>query len=278
MKPLTSACLFIFCSSIFLSAQNKGTVYVYWGYNQSQYSKSDIHVWGSGYDFTLYDVVAHDRPTKELSTYFDLSQLTVPQFVLRGGFYITDKIHISGGYDHMKYVVKQYQPVKIKGYIEPAVSGTYYGNYNFSDITIQPDFFRFEHTNGLNYLSLEADWQEHLLKKANGKLRLNIMAGLGLAAIYPRSEAIFFEKKGADIFHTSGYGINLHTALKLDIGKYFFLRTGIKGGFINMPDVLTYDLPNHGASHSFWFLQEYTCFGLQYNIYKLLSKQKAMQE
>lgn len=251
---------------------NKGTLYGYWGYNRAQFSKSDIHVWGNGYDFTLYDVIAKDRPSRNLMTYFDLSRFSVPQFMVRAGYYITDKLHVSAGYDHMKYVVQQYQDVKITGTIEPLASGQYYGEYHNSAITIKPDFFLFEHTNGLNYLSIEADWQENVFKTSNNKLRFNLMGGLGMAAIYPRSEAIFFNLQGADVFHTAGYGINLHTAIKFDIGRYFFLRAGIKGGFINMPDVLTYELPNHGAAHSFWFLQEYSCFGFQYNIYKLFCR------
>ena len=35
----------------------------HWGWNRANYSKSDIHLKGNNYDFTLHDVVAKDRQT-----------------------------------------------------------------------------------------------------------------------------------------------------------------------------------------------------------------------
>lgn len=42
----------------------KGSIMAFWGWNRSGYTKSDIRFSGNGYDFTLNNVVAHDRPTK----------------------------------------------------------------------------------------------------------------------------------------------------------------------------------------------------------------------
>ena len=42
---------------------DKGTMFVFWGWNRAGFTKSDIHFTGNGYDFTLHDVVAHDRPS-----------------------------------------------------------------------------------------------------------------------------------------------------------------------------------------------------------------------
>ena len=39
-------------------------LYFYWGYNRDYFSHSDIHFHGPGYDFTVYDVTARDRPEK----------------------------------------------------------------------------------------------------------------------------------------------------------------------------------------------------------------------
>ncbi|PKP15076.1 MAG: hypothetical protein CVU07_11630, partial [Bacteroidetes bacterium HGW-Bacteroidetes-23] len=44
------------------TAHNKGKFYLYWGGNRETFSKSDIRFKGADYDFTLYDVSAHDKP------------------------------------------------------------------------------------------------------------------------------------------------------------------------------------------------------------------------
>ena len=41
----------------------KGEYYFFWGFNRSDYTKSDITFRGKGYDFTLHDVVANDLPS-----------------------------------------------------------------------------------------------------------------------------------------------------------------------------------------------------------------------
>ena len=37
-------------------------VFANWGYNRAQYTRSNIHFEGPGYDFILHDVAAQDRP------------------------------------------------------------------------------------------------------------------------------------------------------------------------------------------------------------------------
>ena len=41
---------------------NKGKVFVYWGGNRANYSKSDINFRGNRYNFTLKNIVADDKP------------------------------------------------------------------------------------------------------------------------------------------------------------------------------------------------------------------------
>jgi hypothetical protein len=36
-----------------LNQTDKGGFYFYWGYNRSAYTKSDLHLVGRGYDFTM---------------------------------------------------------------------------------------------------------------------------------------------------------------------------------------------------------------------------------
>src|SRR5436190_1568174 len=56
-------------------------LYFYWGYNRSFFSHSDIHFSGPGYNFTIYDVLATDRPTKfSAAAYLNPAHITVPQY------------------------------------------------------------------------------------------------------------------------------------------------------------------------------------------------------
>lgn len=69
----------------------------------------------------------------------------------------------------MKYVMQQNQTVKVDGHI--ANSGTPFdGVYIDDDVVLTDDFVTFEHTDGLNYIFLEINRSDELLKKATGNL------------------------------------------------------------------------------------------------------------
>ena len=115
---------------------NKGKLYVFWGWNRTAYSKSDIRFNGNNYDFTLRNVKSIDKKTKfDLNTYFNPSKATIPQYNFRVGYFINSKYNVSIGVDHMKYVVRDLQDVKISGYIH---SGSEYdGLYKGESIQIK---------------------------------------------------------------------------------------------------------------------------------------------
>jgi hypothetical protein len=61
---------------------------VYWGWNRSTYSNSDIHFWGADHDFTLSSVKAKDMQVDVTSenifgTFLNPGNITVPQTNLR---------------------------------------------------------------------------------------------------------------------------------------------------------------------------------------------------
>lgn len=137
----------IFCFSMEMSAQDapantftqskevlkrKGTFFFTWGYNLSAYSKSDIHFWGNGYDFVLTDVRATDAPTKDFATYVKPSAFTVPQYNYRLGYYLTDRVFISVGSDHMKYAIEK-QSSRLSGKIS---TGDNQGTYSHTEVVI----------------------------------------------------------------------------------------------------------------------------------------------
>ncbi|NBR15185.1 MAG: hypothetical protein EBU01_11515, partial [Crocinitomicaceae bacterium] len=76
-----------------------GTLDVAWGYNLSSYTKSTIQFVGAGYDFKIAGVKAVDRPSKDIKTYFNPREFTVPQFNFRIGYNFQNKWNVSIGYD-----------------------------------------------------------------------------------------------------------------------------------------------------------------------------------
>lgn len=244
---------------------NKGRMYAFWGWNREWYTNSDIHFTGKNYNFTLSDVEATDRQTKfNVNPYFSLGNLTIPQTNLRLGYFISDKYDISIGYDHMKYVMKNFQTVKINGNIH---SGTPFDNQFINDeILLDYNFLMFEHTDGLNYINTEITRNDDLLTylKATinpNKLKIHTLLGFGTGIMLPRSNVLLFNGTRYDEFHLAGFGISAKAGVDVILFKYFLLRSEYRTGFIGMPSIRTTPNKEDNASQSFFFSQINICFG-----------------
>ncbi|HMT30206.1 MAG TPA: hypothetical protein PKD91_13090 [Bacteroidia bacterium] len=249
----------------------KGQFYLYWGWNQDWYTKSDIHFKGSDFDFTLYDVQAHDKQKKfAVDPYLNPLQFTVPQTNFRLGYFINDKYSISLGFDHMKYVVTQYQTVKITGTIENTITD-YNGVYTNDDIEINPTFLLYEHTDGLNYINVELR-RHHDLFDFNrigvNNILIKMEEGFGIAGLYPKTDATLLSNPRNDEFHVAGYGMGAHVGLNITFFKHFFLQSELKGGYINMPDIRVTSNKNDQAKQHFYFLQSNFVIGANFWLFK----------
>jgi hypothetical protein len=246
----------------------KNSIYTYWGWNRGYYTKSDIHFSGDNYKFTLYDVIAKDRQSRfDVRTYFSPKKLTIPQYNFRIGYFLTDDISISVGADHMKYVMRNFETVKIDGYIEN--SGTQYDKvYDNEDIKLNTDFLMFEHTDGLNYENIELRLHHNHLVKS--KFNLSSFAGFGLGALVPRTNTTLLNNKRYDEFHLAGYGLGTVFGINFEFFKYFFIQSEAKFGFIHMPDIRTTEFTTDKAKQHFFFSQFNGLFGFRFP----LSKQK----
>jgi len=224
---------------------NKGKFYFHWGYNFSSYAKSDFRLYGKGYDFTLKDVVAHDRPTPLSATYIDLSRLSIPQFNAHFGYYLNDNYSISIGWDHMKYVLDVPQTVKISGTIdatisEPAIStGSKAGVYTNQDITLTPDFLTFEHTDGYNYASVEVERYDDAWRAKKGKMYLAMETGLGAGLIIPRSDVRLFGVGQNNYWNLAGWGVSAKAGAKLFFNTHLFFQGSLKTGWTNLSNIRT---------------------------------------
>ena len=251
------------------SIDQKGTFFIYWGWNRDAYTKSDIHFKGTDYDFELKDVIANDRQSPfSTRIYLNPKNISIPQYNLRLGYYFKNKYQISFGADHMKYVMKNDQTAAIDGYIHN--SGTAYdAEYKDTSIALARDFLLFEHTDGLNYLNIELRRSDVFYSRKN--FVVSVQEGAGAGILMPKTNATLLANPRHDAFHVAGYGLGIVGAVNFTFFNYFFLQAEAKGGFIHMPDIRTTMNTSDKASQHFCFLQFNGLFGARFN---LLAKKK----
>lgn len=234
------------CTPLF--KHGKGTFYLTWGYNLDWYSKSDLHLKGNdfgGYDFTLYDAKAHDKPGLK---YVFGSAISIPQYVYRAGYFFGDKhdLGIEIAFDHTKYIMTNNQNLHLKGNI----NGTYYDQ----DTLVGKDFLMFEHTNGANFLMANLMKRYCLLSSASKNHRLQLILKAGGGLVIPRTDVTIFGNRLDNKFHIAGYVFGVDVGFRYDLMKYFFVETSLKGAFANFTNVLTV---GDGRAHHHFFAGEY---------------------
>ncbi len=262
--------LFIIIHSGFSQTQSgiqpisrKGNIYIYWGWNRGLYSTSDIHFKGENFDFTLQDVKAHDKPSSDINNYINPFNVSIPQTNFRIGFFIKNNYSISAGFDHMKYVVTKNQTAKISGVISNTET-QYDRTYLNDDITISPDFLKFEHTNGLNYINIDARRFDEIVNL--NKIKINVTEGIGVGMLVPKTNTTLFNSNTNDEYHISGYGISAVIGVNISFFKFFFIQSEVKNGFINMPDIRITSNNTDQASQHFIFTQFNIVLGANFRL------------
>jgi hypothetical protein len=248
------------------SISKKGKFYMYWGWNQARYTTSDIRFHGNNYDFTLEKVVGRERQTPfDVKIYFNPSKITIPQVNYRFGYFLNNHYDISFGVDHMKYVMKQDQAVKINGYLKQTGS-RFDGNYTGQNILLTEDFLTFEHTDGLNYLNFEVNRYDKIADLSKIKLKnveINLTEGISIGAMMPKTNTKLLQNRRYDEYHFAGYGLGAKVGLNVTFGRHFFIQSDTKGGFINMPDIRTTEFSSDRAAQHFFFWQGNILFGFK---------------
>ena len=242
----------------------KGEIYMYWGWNRGWFSNSDVHFTGDNYDFTIFNMVAKDRQSPfGWDPYFKIDRITIPQYNLRIGYFFHNHYSVSFGVDHMKYVMVEYQTAKMSGYIEN--TGTKYDRtYDNEDVVLANDLIYLEHTDGLNYLNIELRRHDEILRyKWFG---VNVTEGFGGGPLVPRTNTKLLNNPRNDEFHLAGFGLGALVGVNLSFGRYFFIQSEFKAGYINMPDVRTTPDASDKASQAFFFTQLNVLFGARINI------------
>ena len=250
------------------TASNKGKVFVYWGGNRGSFSKSDITFKGENYNFTLNNVVSHDKPKGYHIDYINPARMTIPQTNFRLGYFFTDHYKVSIGVDHMKYVVTQNQQSNISGTINlpnTEVGSSFNGEYSNNPVVLTEDFLKFEHTDGLNYVNIEIGRMDDISKflgiQNTDVFQVNLTEGVSGGLLYPKTNATLLGKNKYDDFHISGYGMSVKGGLNITFLKHFFIQGELKGGYINMNDIKTTANSQDSASQDFFFLERIIVIG-----------------
>ncbi len=256
------------------SIPRKGKYFVYWGYNRYAYPTSDISFKGPGYDFTLNKVTASDAPTAfdGFETYFNPSLFSIPQFNLHAGIFIQDNLSLSIGWDHMKYVVDDFQNSHITGNISNQASNpgimvnpAYVGIFSNATIVINPaDFVDYEHTDGFNFAAVELDHYAKLWRAGKINMQLDWINGVGISVVVPRSDVRLFAVGQNNFWNLAGAGASIKSGLRLNLTKLLFLETTLKGGYTDLWDVHTTGRSVDKASQSIWFGEWFWVLGFNF--------------
>lgn len=245
------------------TAQNKGKIYFFWGGNRESFTTSDIHFKGNEYDFTIHDVVAHDKGKGWHLDYFNPFRMTIPQTNFRLGYFISNNYNVSIGVDHMKYVMIQYRAVNLTGNYPNA--GSYGELLPDNQVLLTEDFLTFEHTDGLNYINSEISRVDDISDWINlpntDVFQINLTEGFGAGVLLPKTNSKLLGNERNDEFHVAGFGISAKIGLNLTFFKHFFIQSELKSGYINMNDIRTTKDTSDRASQDFFFFQRIISIG-----------------
>ncbi len=252
----------------------KGSMYLYWGYNRSVYGKSTIHFTGGdlksingNYDFTAHNAKAVDKPATKFETYYNIKTISVPQFNIRIGYYTNSKWDLSIGYDHMKYVLKKYQEAKLTGYIDESQNPNLNGKFDNELYMITDDKIHYENSNGLNYISFQANYNHLLYATQNRKMALRGRLGIGTGAVVTQTDFEFGGESYSTDLKLTGFGASVHSGLRLEFFNRLFVQSNWSAGVISLPNLQTIrDTENRAqqvltyadwqlVGGAFWFLK-----------------------
>ncbi len=248
-----------------------------WGYNRSSYTQSDITFTGPGYEFTLKDVVAYDKPERVSEVYVNPSKFEIPQYNYRFTKYLTDHVFFAIGHDHMKYVVRRGQEASIYGYIDPTIvqwhrlhtseesapftilfpNGyqRYEGFHNGEAIAITPDFLKYDHTDGFNVLYVDIGIIHSLWTSEGGESAVSILGSIGAGPAICRSDVRLFGEGHNNRFHWSGMAMAAYVATRVDITGVAFIESGVKAGYTTLTDIYTTGRTQERARQNYGYIE-----------------------
>lgn len=241
----------------FKERKNKNRLFVSYGLNRTAYDLSTLSMEGDGYDFSLTHFDANDG----------FSEYDFGKFNGKLGFFITDNISISVGYDNFTYKNIDDRMVKIDGEIQGGSFGdTYEGNKDV--VRTSKDFLQYSYTK-LNYVNLNVEINDDFWVSRNGKFAWSYYFGLGGGILLTESEVLLFGKdKPANTTPVvsnngmNGFAGNASFGTRVYLGP-IFLELGGKAGYMRSKEVQL-DENNGLGEHTFVFVSGIASAGLSF--------------
>jgi hypothetical protein len=248
---------------------HKGHFYVYWGYNRTYYNRSDVHFKGEGYDFTLERAWAQDIPEKfDPKVYFNPTQLTVPQFNFRVGYFFRNQIALSFGWDHMKYQLVPTQFIRIDGYIDPVkypLEG-YNGTFHHEYLLYQPGFMNYHHSDGFNFVRMGLEKYSDIWQSRSQKIHATLHGGCNIGFMLPWTDFTFFGEHYENKPHISGFGISVNAGARISFWKHLFIQINAQVGWSQMGDILLQHPDDARATQKISFVERSWALGTYFNL------------
>jgi hypothetical protein len=223
-------------------SNEKGTIFISWGYNRSAYTKSNLRLQGQGYNFDLQYCKARDNQSSLNSGDYTLKSLSVPQYNFKIGYYYKQKWSISLGVDHMKYVFLDNNQVVLSGNLSFQDKNVVIGdNINYGglkllskNITTDRDVFHFENSKGLNYIHGELGLTEKIyVAGKKGQFVVSTNLGIGAGCLLSYTNLLFNGIQNPTTRSLSGYGLSTYAGLRFEFLKRIYLYSNFSVGFLH---------------------------------------------
>ncbi len=255
MKKLFFVAVYCFTYTLSFAQKSKTFkgMYMQWGYNKEWYTRSNIRFkLANGDDFTFVMAKAHDKPDLD-GIYKNPVEISIPQYNYRLGFYLNDNKTkaIELNFDHIKYVVTDYQKVRVRGRIN--------GIQVDGDSILDPEnFVHLEHTDGGNLLHFNYVQQNTLLmNKANTRPLVNLIWKLGAGINIPRTDFTYRGDRYNNDFHVAGYNLAAEAGARYYFAKKWFLEGTGKTGYVRYINALANTNTDKGnrVIHAFGYFE-----------------------
>jgi hypothetical protein len=190
--------------------------FVSWGYNGDSYAKSDMHISQPSLanDFALVGVQARD--SRAWTSLFRHS-LFVPQYNIRAGVFFNEKWGIEVALDHMKWIVRQDQEVRMTGMMN--------GSARDTEVMLTPDVLRYQLNNGANPIFFNMVRRMRLAGEPGRTGHVSLLAKAGGGFAVPHTENVLFGQpndKGFQFFH--GWDVDAGAAVRAHILRRLYFE------------------------------------------------------
>jgi hypothetical protein len=146
-------------------------------------------------------------------------------------------------YDHAKYVVTDYQNLRVKGNL--------FGKTIDTQMIIDPgSFVHLEHTDGANFWMMALTLNKPLVKYKKRSLLDGIFKAGG-GVVVPRTDVAFMGSRTNNRFHIAGYVYGVETGLHLNITKRLFSTISGKYAMAYYTNARVSRDPNAYVTHHF---------------------------